>query len=113
MLSLKYTLNVKVIVASKLGMPFLREKYGFVTTICFLQFAKFRFVHRVPKEGEVLLGNDRFEGYSMDLIDSIAKVLGFKYEFILTPKHDSTVGSLDKNTKKWNGLIKLILDRVG
>lgn len=55
-------------------------------------------------------GNDRFEGYSVDLIDSISKILGFKYVFELAP--DNAIGAYDKETKKWNGLIKLLLDRV-
>ena len=56
------------------------------------------------------MGNDRFEGYSLDLIDSIAKGLNFTYEFRLTP--DKQHGSLDAKTKKWNGLVKDLLDNV-
>lgn len=55
-------------------------------------------------------GNDRFEGYSIDLIDAISKVLGFKYVFELVP--GNLPGSYDKATKKWNGLVKQLLDRV-
>jgi ionotropic kainate glutamate receptor 2 len=47
----------------------------------------------------------------MDLIDEIAKDLGFKYEFHLAP--DGQYGSIDKKTKQWNGLIKELRDRVG
>jgi len=60
--------------------------------------------------GEKLIGNDRFEGYSIDLIDEIAKTLGFKYEFRLTP--DGRYGSYNPNTKKWDGLVKQLLERV-
>lgn len=56
-------------------------------------------------------GNDRYEGYSVDLIDSIAKILGFKYRFEPTP--DNKYGSFNKVTKKWDGLVKQLLDRVG
>ncbi|XP_044740754.1 glutamate receptor ionotropic, kainate 2-like [Chrysoperla carnea] len=52
-------------------------------------------------------GNERFEGYAMDLIHEISKLIGFKYEFYITEKY----GSLDKKTKTWNGLIKELLDR--
>lgn len=55
-------------------------------------------------------GNDRFEGYSIDLIDGISKILGFKYVFELVP--DNAHGSYNKETKKWNGLVKYLLDRV-
>ncbi|XP_044732046.1 glutamate receptor ionotropic, kainate 2-like [Chrysoperla carnea] len=54
-------------------------------------------------------GNERFEGYAMDLIHEISKIIGFKYEFYLTP--DNKYGGLDKKTKKWNGLIKELLER--
>lgn len=64
---------------------------------------------KLPREGRV--GNDRFEGYSIDLIDHIAKGLNFTYEFHLTA--DKQHGKLlDAKTKKWNGLVKDILDRV-
>lgn len=61
-----------------------------------------------PQSG--LTGNDRFEGYSINLIDEIAKELNFKYEFTLAP--DGKYGSYNKVTKKWDGLIKQLLDRV-
>lgn len=61
-------------------------------------------------EGEYFEGNDRFEGYSIDLIDSIAKILGFHYRFELVP--DNKYGSFNKVTKKWDGLVKQLLDRV-
>lgn len=75
-----------------------------------MRCAKIRFVHREPQDGEVLEGNDRYEGYSVDLIDSIAKILGFKYQFVLSPKN--SYGAIDKETGKWNGLVQLILERV-
>lgn len=60
----------------------------------------------------MLEGNDRYEGYAVDLIDAIAKDLGFKYEF---QAFDATfpIGAMDKKTKKWNGLIRKLLDQVG
>ncbi|XP_046669491.1 glutamate receptor ionotropic, kainate 2-like isoform X1 [Homalodisca vitripennis] len=54
-------------------------------------------------------GNARYEGYSMDLIDSIAKELGFKYEFQLV--EDKQYGTLDKKTKQWNGLIRELREK--
>lgn len=70
----------------------------------------FSLLHRTPKEGEVLEGNARFEGYSLDLIDAVAKHIGFKYRFELTP--DGRYGGYNKDTKKWDGLIKQLLERV-
>lgn len=62
------------------------------------------------KEGETLEGNARYEGYSMDLIDAIAKLLHFKYEFRLAP--DGKYGSFNKITQEWDGLVKQLLDGV-
>lgn len=59
---------------------------------------------------ESFTGNDRFEGYSINLIDEIAKELNFKYEFMLAP--DGKYGSYNAETKKWDGLVKSLLDRV-
>lgn len=67
-------------------------------------------VYRTPKEGEILEGNARYEGYAMDLIDQIASYLGFQYRFELVP--ENAYGSYNKETKKWNGLIKQLLDHV-
>jgi hypothetical protein len=46
-------------------------------------------------EGD-LQGNDRYVGYSMDLLTEIAKVLNIKFEFRLVPsnKHDDLVNDL-------------------
>lgn len=55
-------------------------------------------------------GNARFEGYSIDLIDDISQILGFKYVFELVP--DGKYGGYNKVTKKWDGLVKQLLDRV-
>lgn len=82
--------NKTLIVASRLGMPYLQYKE--------------------KVEGVTYEGNDRFEGYSIDLIDAISKILGFKYIFELTP--DGAYGSYNKETKKWNGLVKQLLDHV-
>lgn len=55
-------------------------------------------------------GNEGLEGYSMDLIDEISKILNFKYEFYLVK--DGKYGSLNPTTKQWDGLIKDLIDRV-
>lgn len=46
----------------------------------------------------------------MDLIEEISKILGFSYRFEITP--DNKYGSFNKITKKWDGLVKQLLDRV-
>lgn len=47
-------------------------------------------------------GNDQFEGYVVDLISELAKLLHFKYEFRLVK--DGAYGRPDKNGT-WNGMI--------
>lgn len=61
-------------------------------------------------EGTSMVGNDRYEGYAVDLIDGIARVLNFSYEFYVVP--DGHYGSYNPHTKQWNGLIRELLDRV-
>ncbi|XP_075228075.1 glutamate receptor ionotropic, kainate 2-like isoform X2 [Lycorma delicatula] len=78
--------NKTFIVASKIGSPYLEKKAG-----------------------EGLKDNDRFEGYSLDLIDEIAKELGFTYIFRLVP--DGKHGSLNKKTGQWDGLIRELQER--
>lgn len=78
-------------VVSRIGAPYLIEKK--------------------PKEGEVLIGNDRYEGYSKDLIHEILKeTLNLKYEFEIVPGNG--YGSYNKDTKKWDGLVGHLLDHV-
>lgn len=55
-------------------------------------------------------GNARFEGYSLDLIDAVAQLLGASYKFVLTP--DGKYGAYNKVTKQWDGLIRQLLDGV-
>lgn len=68
-------------------------------------------IERTPKEGEVLTGNDRYEGYSKDLIHEILKeTLHLNYELEIVPGNG--YGSYNKETKKWDGLIGHLLERV-
>nr|CAD7433466.1 unnamed protein product [Timema monikensis] len=80
--------NKTFIVFSKIGMPYLGWK---------------------DKNAE---GNDRFEGFSMDLISEIMimmKAKGFEFRLV----YDNNHGSLNKKTGKWNGIMKEIIDRKG
>lgn len=58
----------------------------------------------------ILIEQTRYEGFCIDLIEEIAKLLNFKYEFELVP--DGNYGTLNKETKQWNGLIRRLLDHV-
>lgn len=59
---------------------------------------------------EKLVGNDQFEGYGIDLIADIARILGFNYTVKLVP--DGRYGSLNKQTGEWDGMMKELLDQV-
>lgn len=57
---------------------------------------------------ERLTGNDQFEGYAVDLIREIAKVLGFNYTIRLVP--DGRYGSYKKDTGEWDGMVRELLE---
>jgi hypothetical protein len=57
-----------------------------------------------------LHGNDKYEGFCIDLIKEISDILGFNYT--LRPVKDGNYGSVNKETGEWNGMIKELLDRV-
>ncbi|XP_046988610.1 glutamate receptor ionotropic, kainate 2-like [Schistocerca americana] len=79
-----------LIVSSRIGAPYLMEKE-----------------HTTPPR----VGNDRYEGYSMDLITQIAEILNFTFEFKLAP--DGQYGNRNEKTGTWNGLVgELIAGRA-
>lgn len=62
------------------------------------------------KSDKPLYGNDRFEGYCIDLLRELANILGFTYEVRLV--EDGRYGSQDENTGQWNGMVKELMDHV-
>ncbi|EGK96607.1 AGAP000801-PB, partial [Anopheles gambiae str. PEST] len=58
---------------------------------------------------EKLTGNSQFEGYAIDLIHEISKILGFNYTIRLAP--DGRYGSHNKETGEWDGMIKELLEQ--
>lgn len=57
-----------------------------------------------------LVGNDRFEGFGIDIIHELSLMLGFKYEFRL--QEDKNYGGIDKATGKWTGMIGALQEDV-
>lgn len=55
-----------------------------------------------------LTGNDRFEGFGIELIQKLSEKLGFNYTFRL--QEDGAYGSLNKETGEWNGMIRELMD---
>lgn len=68
------------------------------------------FFIRPEYDGLPCEGNHCLEGYAYDLIDAISNILGFKYEFRLVA--GNKYGSYNKETKRWDGLVKELLDHV-
>ncbi|XP_018318730.2 glutamate receptor 1 [Agrilus planipennis] len=57
-----------------------------------------------PEAGEILIGNDRFEGYCKDLADLIAKRIGINYELRIVK--DGKYGSENSDVKGgWDGMV--------
>lgn len=48
-------------------------------------------------------GNDRYEGYCVDLASEIAKHVGIKYKLSIVP--DGKYGARDPETRTWNGMV--------
>lgn len=62
----------------------------------------------LKETSEQLQGNDRFEGFCIDLIDEIAKLRGFNYTF--KEVSDGNYGSRNRETGEWNGIVRELLD---
>lgn len=63
----------------------------------------------LKKSDKALVGNDRFEGFCIDLLRELANILGFTYEIRLVP--DGKYGSQD-DKGQWNGMIRELIEHV-
>ncbi|XP_069751924.1 glutamate receptor ionotropic, kainate 3-like [Narcine bancroftii] len=59
------------------------------------------------KSDKPLSGNDRFEGYCIDLLKELSNILGFVYDIHLT--QDGKYGTPDEKGQ-WNGMVKDLID---
>lgn len=57
-----------------------------------------------------LTGNERFEGFGIDIIQELSNMLGFKYIFKL--QEDGAYGTLNNATGEWNGMIRELREGV-
>ena len=57
---------------------------------------------------QLFSGNERFEGFCIDLLKQIAHIVGFTYRIELVP--DNKYGAPEKG--EWNGLVRELLDKV-
>ena len=56
------------------------------------------------------IGDKKYEGYCIDLIAKIEEFLGIRCEFEIVS--DGNYGSLNAQTRQWDGLIKQLLELV-
>ncbi|KAM8847353.1 glutamate receptor ionotropic, kainate 3 isoform X2 [Synchiropus splendidus] len=61
----------------------------------------------LKKSDKALVGNDRFEGFCIDLLRELSMILGFTYEIRLVP--DGKYGSQD-DKGQWNGMIRELIE---
>ncbi|XP_045435755.1 glutamate receptor ionotropic, kainate 1 [Pipistrellus kuhlii] len=73
-----------------------------VTTILEEPYVMYR------KSDQPLSGNDRFEGFCLDLLQELSSILGFVYDVQLVP--DGKYGAQDAQGE-WNGLVRELMDR--
>lgn len=57
-----------------------------------------------------VVGNERYEGFCIDLLREIASMVGFEYRIELVP--DSKYGVIDLETGEWNGIVRQLMDKV-
>ncbi|XP_077159519.1 glutamate receptor ionotropic, kainate 2 isoform X7 [Paroedura picta] len=75
-----------------------------VTTILEEPYVMFK------KSDKPLYGNDRFEGYCIDLLRELSTFLGFTYEIKLV--EDGKYGARDDASGQWNGMVRELIDHV-
>lgn len=64
----------------------------------------------LKKSADTMTGNDRYEGFGIDVIQELSKMLGFNYTFEV--QADNVYGSYSKKTKKWTGMLGKIIAGV-
>lgn len=60
--------------------------------------------------GKNYTGNARFFGFCVDLLEIIAKQVGFDYILDLVP--DNKYGAQDPDTLEWNGIVEQLIKHV-
>ena len=55
-------------------------------------------------------GNAKWEGYCVDMLELLAKKLGFKY--IIHESYDKQYGAKDEKTQEWTGMVNEIATGV-
>ncbi|KAK1127291.1 hypothetical protein K0M31_003835 [Melipona bicolor] len=61
----------------------------------------------LKKSASTMSGNDRYEGFCIDIIQELSKMLGFNYTFEV--QTDNQYGSKVEKTNKWTGMLGKII----
>lgn len=64
----------------------------------------------LKESASILTGNNRYEGFAIDIIDEMSKILGFNYTFEV--QSDNVYGSFNKTTGKWDGMVARLMSGV-
>ena len=59
---------------------------------------------------EMLEGNDKFEGYCIDLLEEINNIFPFNYNISLA--RDGAYGAYNNKTKQWSGMVAELINGV-
>nr|XP_006822967.1 PREDICTED: glutamate receptor ionotropic, kainate 2 [Saccoglossus kowalevskii] len=82
----------------------LKNKTFIVTTILENPYV----MRKKAENGKVLVGNDQYEGFCVDLLEEISQILGFKYKIELVP--DGKYGAPEEDGQ-WNGMVGQLIAR--
>ncbi|XP_064612115.1 glutamate receptor ionotropic, kainate 2-like isoform X2 [Liolophura sinensis] len=66
-------------------------------------------MEKVSDPGHNLTGNDRYEGFAVDLLKEVAKHLNFTYTIRI--REDKKFGNPDDITGEWNGMVRELIDK--
>ncbi|XP_076624322.1 glutamate receptor ionotropic, kainate 2 isoform X1 [Colletes latitarsis] len=61
----------------------------------------------LKKSADMMTGNDRYEGFGIDIIQELSKMLGFNYTFEV--QADNVYGSYSKTLRRWTGMLGKIM----
>ncbi|XP_072103518.1 glutamate receptor ionotropic, kainate 3 isoform X5 [Mobula birostris] len=95
-----YTMAAQIL-KQAMAMGMMTEYYHYIFTTLEEPYVMFK------KSDKPLSGNDRFEGYCIDLLKELSNILGFVYDIQLT--QDGKYGTPDEKGQ-WNGMVKDLID---
>ncbi|XP_066275462.1 glutamate receptor 2-like [Branchiostoma lanceolatum] len=99
--------DIKLLVGSVEVNPYVSNLRNKTLRVVTKAANGFVLISDVGKDGNNVTGNDRFQGFCMDLLSWMSTELGCKYEYYEV--EDGHFGIYNSKTGKWNGLIGDVL----